>query len=295
MTINALLLLILPTGFISWYLHCRIKDRWPPAHELLKMFLLGAIISPPVATLLQYLIRLDPPINIAGRFLQAFIMAALVEELIKYRIVRRFAYNKAYFSTVKNGIVVSVAVALGLDAIENILYVLNEDSNQVTLAISRILLPMHALNGAIIGYFLALAKQTSAISTRKMLITKGLLLAICFHGMFNIIPNESKYLVIPLVMGQFFFVSRLIKLANDPDSPPMLRQIKTLWPVIRKQDLFKIVPVLILLLFGEFYYVDFFIRHAGSRGIEYSPYFIDQLNHCLRQWYNKKVQPCELL
>ena len=22
---------------------------------------------------------------------------------------------------------------------------------------------------------------------------------------------------------------------------------------------------------------------------------IDQLNHCLRQWYNKKVQPCELL
>ncbi len=208
-----LILSILPTIIILWYFYRKDKYNKEPKKVLLKLFLLSAIITIPLAILFQTIIEAFSPAGIIGIFISAFISAALIEECLKYWMVKRFVFHKPYFDEVIDGIVYAVTASLGFATLENILYIFG-DPEGLSVAIIRAFtaVPAHALDGALLGYFLGLAKFAPEPGMRKKLIRRGLLYAITFHGLYDFFlftDTLLALLIIPLLLIQF----RLVQIA----------------------------------------------------------------------------------
>ncbi len=225
-----LALSILPSVFLFRYFYKKDKYKKEPKKILLKVFILSAIITIPLAIFFGELIDFVTPVGVAGIFVSSFLSAALVEETLKYLIVRFFVFKSHYFDEVIDGVVYAVTASLGFATIENILYVAFSESNAYVLAIMRAVtaVPGHALDGAILGYFLGLAKLSQDKKIAKKLIRKGLFLAIVFHGLYDFFIFSGEYfpfapfLIFPLLLIQFRLVFVALKQIHEPNPTPYL-------------------------------------------------------------------------
>jgi hypothetical protein len=117
---------------------------------------------------------------------------------------------------VMDGIVYCVAAAAGFATVENIMYVAG---GGLATGIVRALVsvPLHVLASAMVGYFLGLSKFKK--SGRTVLILTGLVLAIALHGTFDFFLLKGRVgialLVVPLVIGAWFAVGRLVHRSLD--------------------------------------------------------------------------------
>ena len=170
---------------LFWLIFFYRKDKYAtqPLSWIVKIFLLGALITIPIAICE----------SIAGilisEFAIAVIVAPIVEECGKYFVVTRYVYTTSEFNEPVDGIMYAVAAALGFATIENILYVfsipLTELPTLFAVVIGRAVLsvPGHALDSSIWGYSLGIAKFGLPRDAPK--IITGLAVAIVFHGLFN--------------------------------------------------------------------------------------------------------------
>jgi RsiW-degrading membrane proteinase PrsW (M82 family) len=120
----------------------------------------------------------------------AFLVAGLVEETIKFMIAYWFTKRSSYFSEEYDGIIYTVAVGLGFAFMENILYIgsaLISEGAPLATALARAFtaVPSHALDGAVMGYFIGRAHFATDPGERLRLNFLGLLLAILFHGLYD--------------------------------------------------------------------------------------------------------------
>jgi protease PrsW len=160
----------------------------------------------------------------------SFIGVALIEELCKLIPVRR-AFRDPAFNEVMDGMVYCVAAAAGFATLENILYVMQHG---VGVGIMRALLsvPMHVFAGAIMGFFLGLAKFSQGKKT--ILILTGLTLAVLLHGVFDFCLFTGSVLialiVVPLIILTWIVVGRLI--ARSLNLSPFKPEAATVGPAL---------------------------------------------------------------
>ncbi len=187
MSYTLLALALAPGIAISLFMYWRDSHNREPLKWLLLCFLLGALSIVPAIFIEQGIdigLKQNFPTNgVLYNILNAFVSAALVEELLKYCMLRWAVYNKKAFDEPLDGIVYAVMVSMGFATVENIMYVYNYGFNT---AIMRMVLavPGHAFWTLLMGYYVGLAKFNKG-SKGNLYILKGIFLAILFHGTYD--------------------------------------------------------------------------------------------------------------
>ncbi|WP_204345950.1 YhfC family glutamic-type intramembrane protease [Psychroserpens algicola] len=204
---NLLLLAIAPIFIIILYVYFKDKYDKEPKGLLLASFLLGAIVSIVVTTIIylgfDILLPLNDSFSVPQQFVKAFLVVGLTEEFSKYIIVRFFAQPKKAFNEPFDGIMYAVMVSMGFAATENVFYVL--ESGYITGFLRAFTaVPAHATFGILMGYFMGKAKFSKF---RIRLNLLGLLLAVTFHGFYDFflfidfIPGIWTGAIISLILG----------------------------------------------------------------------------------------------
>lgn len=217
-----LALALAPGVFWVWYFYHRDKYNPEPATLIVKIFLLGVLITFPVAFVEGFF-----GLFIASALIMGAVIAPIVEEYGKFLVVRRFAYPNPEFNEPMDGIVYAAAAALGLASLENVLYVFAAYVTSPALALSTIAVraifsvPGHALFSGVWGYALGRAKFAPA-GERSRIVLRGLVLGMVLHGIFNfllfsaeIVTYALAVFVLVLIPGLWLLANRNIKSALD--------------------------------------------------------------------------------
>ncbi len=191
--------------WLSYYLK---KDNKPePKLMLLKTFIYGMLVAVPVAILEIAILKTFNFLFLPGFFLtilNIFIGVALIEEIMKYFVVRQKVINNPAFDEPVDAMIYMLVAGLGFAAVENILILLYLSSLFEIFVISsaRFLGAtfLHALCCANIGYFLAL--RIFYKKSQKLFIL-GLCISILLHGIYNysIIEIQGSFkFIIPIIL-----------------------------------------------------------------------------------------------
>lgn len=187
------------------------QDSFPePKKIVFKTFIFGAAI-----TLALNLILIDVD-NFSENFFQgetlyffdSFIRAAFLEEFFKMMVIIFFCTRNDEFDEPMDGLVYGVAASLGFAAYENIQYVLYHYKNpsfEIAFVRAFSAVPMHALCGVIMGFFIT--KAIFEKNKNYQYLIFSLLIPVGMHGLYNysymspIISNQ-----IPNIILFVFFV-----------------------------------------------------------------------------------------
>ena len=179
---------------------------------VMKIFFCGMLMSLPAILLEMGIIRFLEESKlplILLTFLNVFIGIALVEELLKYWVVRKEVLNHAEFDEPIDALLYMIIAALGFAAAENILILFSLGptflfSNVLIVSILRFwgATFLHALASGVIGYSLAL----SFFETKKKirLLSLGITTATLLHGFYNFsimkLQESFTYLLVPIAI-----------------------------------------------------------------------------------------------
>lgn len=202
---------VLPGFLLMFYFYKRDKHEPEPREKVEKVLGWGAavaflaiVIELPLSYLFAQFVSEQ---SWASIFLSAFVVAATVEELCKYGVMRKTIYDDPDFNEPYDGVVYCVAASLGFAIAENILYVLGGGLG-VALLRAVLAVPAHALFGVFMGYFLGLSKFVDP-SKRGRYHLYGLAFAILSHGLYDFVLMSGvpaiQFTVLPL-MGLFWVV-----------------------------------------------------------------------------------------
>jgi protease PrsW len=181
---------VVPSLLLMWYFNKRDLFREPP-RVLWATFGLGVAVTVPVVLVAMPLTLLFAQLHNphAKGLAEAFMMAAIPEELFKFLVVRFYCVRHREFDEPMDGIVYGAAASLGFASLENILYV-TQGGLGVALMRAITAVPNHAFLGALMGYYLGQARfspQTARQSTRL-----ALLVPILLHGLYDYPLLASK-------------------------------------------------------------------------------------------------------
>src|SRR5262245_1274026 len=174
------LLSLLPCVLWLWYFSSRSRYKKTAYVVLGLTFMFGALSTIPALVL-----------NLVGQgfFIELFgstqfshllvllLIVGPVEELIKLLVVYQYAYRRPEFDEPLDGVVYSATAALGFAAIENIVYLAQNDPMLVLLR-GPLSNPGHALFSALWGLSLSKAKAApNLVRQRLPVVANGLLRA----------------------------------------------------------------------------------------------------------------------
>lgn len=180
-----LALAIAPVFIIIFYIFIKDKYEKEPKRLLVYNFLLGAIVSIMITTLLYILIDIPLPLqnqdSVFEQFIKAFFVVGLSEEFSKYIIIRYYSQPHEEYNEPFDGIVYAVMVSMGFAATENMMYVL-QGGMEVAIIRAFTAVPAHATFAILMGYFMGKAKFSK---NRVVLNFTGLFFAVLFHGAYD--------------------------------------------------------------------------------------------------------------
>lgn len=223
MIIILLLISFLPVILLGLYIYKKDTEKEPKS-LLLELFISGLFAAIIVVIANLFMALMMPEFYLSNTsnkyssyvlFVLIFLEVALLEELIKWLMVKLIGYNNKNFDQKYDIIVYAVFVALGFAAIENVFYVLQGGINT---GISRAIfsVPGHASFGVFMGYYLGIAKINE--KTNKKLYYKNIILSILMptilHTIYNFcLMTESIYfLLIFLGFIIILYVSSILKI-----------------------------------------------------------------------------------
>lgn len=203
---------------LVWLAFFLKKDLHPePKYLITRTFLMGMIISP-IAVGLQWAFA-----GLGQKFSPAifsfdsphfFLWAALAEEVVKFLAIKYIVLHNPEFDEPVDAMIYMISASLGFAAIENILILFKASSggfdNALQLWALRALgaTPLHALAGALTGYFLA--SSWFYHHHLKKLVAAGIILASIFHFTFNILifsfEEQPSGLIYSWLLLAFFAV-----------------------------------------------------------------------------------------
>jgi protease PrsW len=226
---NSILLVamaILPGILICVWIYWQDKFEKESLPSLLICFAWGAVSTVPAIIAQSYFKGWEDPENMLNMAIYSFLIVALTEELSKFLFLRLYAYPKDEFNEPMDGIVYAVMVGMGFATLENIFYVLSEDSGGVRVAIGRAVtaVPAHAAFAVIMGAYIGLAKFIP--EQRNSYMFTGIGLAVFFHGLYDFFLLQKSYefltiLSIIVLVVVINIARRLIKIeqALSPFNP----------------------------------------------------------------------------
>jgi len=226
-----ILLGLLPS--LIWLAFYLRKDKNPePNSMVLRIFIYGMLLAP-LAIILELLLiwLLNPSLSFSSLFseiphnsfikiiLAATLIPALVEEYLKYSLVKFKILKNSVFDEPTDAMLYCIIAGLGFAAVENLLILFKSTSmlwpEAFTIIGFRFIGAtfVHALAAGIIGYWIALGLLRTR--QKKIFISIGLSIAIIFHACYNyliITISRQKtlilyFLVIILLISTALFVS----------------------------------------------------------------------------------------
>ncbi len=222
---------ILPS--IIWLFFYLKKDVNPePNRMILKIFFWGMLstipavflelgISSQIVKLSAFLAFLNPngisSEGILFSLLYVFIGVAMIEEVVKYLVVRQKVLKNSEMDEPVDVMLYMIIAALGFAALENIFVLMSLGSSFHLLDVSVLsglrfvgATFLHALCSGMLGYFMALSffKRKNRIK----FIVIGLMVSVFFHGAYNFsimkIDGVLKFLIpFIILISLAFFVS----------------------------------------------------------------------------------------
>jgi RsiW-degrading membrane proteinase PrsW (M82 family) len=182
---------------------------------IFRVFLLGIAIVFPAALielLLDASIVTDVPI--LRNLFRAFIVAAFVEEGLKYLVVKNFVFDRPEFDELTDGIIYTITASLGFAFFENLFYSVGSPVTLIIRGFTAV--PLHAAASGIMGYYMGVGKFQNAVALQQ-----GLLMAVLIHGLYDFFLFQGgmlSLLVIPLLIIAFVRLLKLYRRAADADS-----------------------------------------------------------------------------
>ena len=214
---------ILPS--IIWLLFYLRKDVHPePKSEVIKIFFWGMLIAIPAVFLEMGIFQAFGKLGEFfhwSHFLIAifniFIGVALIEEVLKYLVVREGILKNPEFDEPIDLVLYMIIAALGFAALENILILFRLGpaflfSQALEISALRFLGAtfLHALCSGTLGFFLAISFFET--SKRRQFFSLGLGISIVLHGFYNFsilkIEGPFQFLIpIMILVGLAAFLS----------------------------------------------------------------------------------------
>ncbi|MBP1743283.1 MAG: PrsW family intrarane metalloprotease [Firmicutes bacterium] len=187
-----------------------------PVRLLLMLFAIGFIAVIPTAIIEQTLLVFNPFTGLLSIAFIAFLVAGLTEELVKRKVVTRFALYRPEFNEKLDGIIYSVFVALGFATAENIEYVVFAFASNPYVGIYRgvVSVPAHMLFAITMGYYISLSKFSTEQGLKSAYLRKALTVPALLHGIFDFILMSQMDIVllafIPFIL--YLWVANMKKL-----------------------------------------------------------------------------------
>jgi RsiW-degrading membrane proteinase PrsW (M82 family) len=174
---------LLPALIILLYFRER-ESYVTPAQAIWSAFVIGALMAFPVLAVAGFVVKpfIAPETLHLKSLATAFLQAAIPEECFKLLAVTLVFGKHPDLRHPHQILVVSVAVATGFAAFENMFY-LDEAKNWSLTAMFRSVtaVPGHAFTGAIMGAGLAAARGSS----RRLFYAAALIVPILLHGLYD--------------------------------------------------------------------------------------------------------------
>lgn len=200
---------VLPSIVLMFVVYKKDKIEKEPLGLLTLLFFLGGISIIPAAfgeTIISNFV--EDFINLEkswlGKLIDAFFIVALIEEGLKFIILKLGTWKKKEFNYSFDAIVYAVFVSLGFAAFENILYVFG---NGIITAIIRAIvsIPGHMTFGVLMGIYYGRAKVCELrgnITGKNTNLMLSLITPIIFHGLFDycLFMKSGTFLIIFLVL-----------------------------------------------------------------------------------------------
>ena len=133
--------------------------------------------------------------DLSKRLVYSFLGPAWAEEILKFLILYLIVLRRNEFNEPMDGIVYGVVVSLGFATYENYDYVFrlaeawDVDPMQMAIWRSYSAVPMHGLNGVVMGYFFGLY----AFSGNKNYLILSILLPYLIHGTYNYLTYPDHF------------------------------------------------------------------------------------------------------
>lgn len=218
-----LLSALAPVAVALLYIFKKDSTQPEPPKWLAKAFgygVLSALMSFVFSTPLGAIFGLDLDAevypSIIDAFADAFLLAAIPEELAKLIMLWLLLRKNPYFDEQFDGIVYAVCIGMGFAGIENVMYLIGgiEDGSWIGMGISRALfsIPGHFLFAVLMGYYYSIYHWGIDRSPKaKALILVAPILA---HGIFDGILFSTQVNEGLAVIGLFIFLYFFNKLRN---------------------------------------------------------------------------------
>jgi len=212
-------LALAPIFTIILFIYFKDKYKKEPFRLLFYCFIGGiiSIIPPIIIENAVGFIGLDKSDNWIITAIYAIGVVGFIEELSKFFVIRIIVYKNAEFNEPFDGIVYAVLVSMGFAAVENVFYVFNSPTPEITALIRALTaVPAHAVFAILMGFYIGMARFTFKRKRIRYLL-QGIIVAVLFHGLYDffLFQKESIYLSIValVVLSLAVFLSlRAIKI-----------------------------------------------------------------------------------
>ncbi|MBQ7588693.1 MAG: PrsW family intramembrane metalloprotease [Lachnospiraceae bacterium] len=199
-----LILAVAPGAFLVYLVYKHDKIEKEPAILIRKLLIAGAISVIP-AIIIELIgsavleLFWDGSPSLFFTAVDAFIITALTEEMVKYIPLKKITWKNPEFNYTFDAIVYAVCSGMGFAILENIAYVFeNGLGNALLRAVTSI--PGHAVFAVYMGYYYGLAKQCETIGDTKgvkLFLKKALWIPVLIHGFYDFcLMSDSGLLVL---------------------------------------------------------------------------------------------------
>ncbi len=181
---------VIPALVAMWIVDRLDRKRPEPASTRRLVVFVGMLSVIPAIFLERWLISdigasVAPQFTYQGASYHAFVVAAGVEEACKIAVVYWIVWRRPEFDERMDGIVYAARAGLGFALVENVGYLLGQESiqGQLYVWVARALLavPGHAMWTGMIGYMAARRR----FDGKGLGLIGGYLLAVAFHGAYD--------------------------------------------------------------------------------------------------------------
>ncbi|GHV41081.1 protease PrsW [Clostridia bacterium] len=221
---------IAPAIICLIYIYVRDTYEKEPVRLLFLGVLYGVILTSPVIQAERAVSGFLPVYEgLRGAFVSAFLVAAFVEETLKFAVLYFLTWRNRNFNERFDGIVYAAFISLGFAGTENIIYVLSPSMGGFATAISRALVsvPAHGFFGVTMGYYFALAKFENHDNFSFLL--KALGLSYLIHGAFDFIllSGYRYYLILFVPLMAYMWITGFRKMKRHINKSPFKKRLET--------------------------------------------------------------------
>lgn len=222
-----LLAAIAPVLIALWYIFRKDKINPEPTKWLVKALWFGVLsallsfaFSTPASFLFDMEVDAETYPSIFDAFADAFLLAAIPEELAKFIMLWLLLRKNPFFDEKFDGIVYAVCIGMGFAGIENVMYLFGglDDNSWIGTGIARALfsIPGHFLFAVLMGYYYSLNHFhiSRSIKTKAMILAAPIFAHGVFDGiLFSMQVNEG--LAVICMIAFLFFFNKLRKKGKE--------------------------------------------------------------------------------